>query len=272
MKNPEFENFLSSKNIVLTCKNLSFAYQKQNIFSGIDFSFQTGDFIALCGKNGSGKSTFLKLLSGIIQTEQEKSEIFFENQTQKIFLKDLKSFQRAKLVSFLAQSENPLWQTDVFSFILQGRFCWSSNFYKKSDFKIVKETSEILKITDLLEKNIFSLSGGELQKVKIARSLVQGAKFIFLDEPTSFLDIAFEQDFVELLKNICKEKNIGILFSIHNLNISSRFAEKIAFLTAERRLIFGKTENVLTKENLFEVYKKDFLLSRHPIYNSILVN
>lgn len=267
------DKFLYSENLTLSCKNVNFFYNNVQILANLSFSCKTGEIIAFCGKNGSGKSTFFKILCGITKNPCKNSSVFLINSdSEKLNLKDLTQFEKAKFISFLPQNENPFWNIDSFSFILQGRFCRSKNFYSKKDYEKVYEIAENLNIFDLLKKNIFELSGGEFQKVKIARSLVQETKFLILDEPTSNIDIVFESEFIQFLRDLCRQKNIAILFSIHNLNIASRFADKIVFLSKNQDLIFGKPEEVITTENVYKTFGKKLEITKHPIYGNLIVN
>lgn len=271
------EQILQSENISLVLENVSFSYGKHKILHDINFSLKTNDFTSLCGKNGSGKSTLLEIIACLNEKVLKSSQIFLQFQDEKIPLCHLDFKERAKIISFMPQNETPAWNFEVFDFILSGRFAQKSSFYTEKDFEKVLEIAESLKISNLLEKSIFELSGGEFQKIRLARTLIQDAKFIILDEPLNFLDISFEKEFMTLLKDFSQQNKKGVLFSSHNLNSASRFAEKAVliseFLQNENRQIFleGKCEEIFTNENLSLIYGGNFSIFQNPISGKLII-
>lgn len=271
------EQILQSENISLVLENVSFSYGKHKILHDINFSLKTNDFTSLCGKNGSGKSTLLEIIACLNEKVLKSSQIFLQFQDEKIPLCRLDFKERAKIISFMPQNETPAWNFEVFDFILSGRFAQKSSFYTEKDFEKVLEIAESLKISNLLEKSIFELSGGEFQKIRLARTLIQDAKFIILDEPLNFLDISFEKEFMTLLKDFSQKNKKGVLFSSHNLNSASRFAEKAVliseFLQNENRQIFleGKCEDIFTNENLSLIYGGNFSIFQNPISGKLII-
>ena len=271
------EQILQSENISLVLENVSFSYGKHKILHDINFSLKTNDFTSLCGKNGSGKSTLLEIIACLNEKVLKSSQIFLQFQDEKIPLCHLDFKERAKIISFMPQNETPAWNFEVFDFILSGRFAQKSSFYTEKDFEKVFEIAESLKISNLLEKSIFELSGGEFQKIRLARTLIQDAKFIILDEPLNFLDISFEKEFMTLLKDFSQKNKKGVLFSSHNLNSASRFAEKAVliseFLQNENRQIFleGKCEEIFTNENLSLIYGGNFSIFQNPISGKLII-
>lgn len=271
------EQILQSENISLVLENVSFSYGKHKILHDINFSLKTNDFTSLSGKNGSGKSTLLEIIACLNEKVLKSSQIFLQFQDEKIPLCRLDFKERAKIISFMPQNETPAWNFEVFDFILSGRFAQKSSFYTEKDFEKVLEIAESLKISNLLEKSIFELSGGEFQKIRLARTLIQDAKFIILDEPLNFLDISFEKEFMTLLKDFSQKNKKGVLFSSHNLNSASRFAEKAVliseFLQNENRQIFleGKCEEIFTNENLSLIYGGNFSIFQNPISGKLII-
>lgn len=265
------DKILQSENLSLVLENVSFSYGKRKILHDINFSLKINDFTALCGKNGSGKSTLLEIIACLNEKILKSSKIFLHFQNEKIPLYKLDFKERAKIISFMPQNETPAWNFEVFDFILSGRFAQKSSFYTEKDFEKVLEITESLKISNLLEKNIFELSGGEFQKIRLARTLVQDAKFIILDEPLNFLDISFEKEFMMLLKDFSQKNKKGVLFSSHNLNSASYFAEKAVLISEfqqnENRQIFleGKCSEIFTSEILSSVYGGKISVFYHPI-------
>lgn len=257
--------------MTLSCKKLVASYDA-TILNGIDFSIQTGDFVCISGANGSGKSTLLKIVSGIDNGIKITAEILpnLNNGKNQFFIKDMKTLDIAKHIAFLPQNENYAWDTTVFDMILTGRFSNSNAFYADDDYKTVENVADFLKIKDLFNRNVYSLSGGEFQKCRIARTLAQKAFFYIFDEPTANIDIVYEIEILQKLKELSKNKNVGVLVSIHNINMALHFAEKIALL-AEKNIIFGDAEKVITQKNIDITYGKGLTIYEHPLWHCVQV-
>lgn len=235
----------------LALKNFSFEYSKnRKVLSDISLSLEPGDFVCLCGPNGSGKSTLLYALSDSAEIKNVK--------------------ERAKKISFLTQNENALWNYTVFDTVLSGRFCYTGKLgnYSKEDFKIAEEVIKDFGLEALSEKSVHEISGGEFQKVRIARSFAQRTDFLLLDEPLSSLDFVASESLMKLLKEKCSEQKKAVLVSIHDINMAARFAEKIVLLGKcqdDSQLCFqGSVQDVLTSENLSAVYKTEVKTYMHP--------
>ena len=235
----------------LVLKNFSFEYSKNiKVLSDISFSLEPGDFVCLCGPNGAGKSTLLHALADSAEIKNVK--------------------ERAKKISFLTQNENALWDYTVFDTVLSGRFCYTGKLgnYTREDFKIAEEVIKDFGLEALSEKSVHQISGGEFQKVRLARSFAQGSDFLLLDEPLSSLDFVSSESLMNLLKEKCFEQNKAVLVSIHDINMAARFADKVLLLGKcqnEKQLCFqGSVQDVLTSENLSAVYNTKVKTFFHP--------
>lgn len=262
----------------LFCKNLSASYktgsQTKQILNNVSIEIEQGEFICLCGPNGSGKSTLLTILAGLGNTisnlkitgaEQEPSIMHNSRYTK---LSDFTQKQIAQNIAFMQQNEYSTWDFTVKELILQGRYSYSKNgWYSQNDHEIVEKIIHKINLTEYAERNIHSLSGGEFQKVRIARALAQTPKFLLLDEPGSSLDFIYEPKLLESLKKIAKEEDIAVLISIHDVNLASRIADKIAFLPPQKPLICDTVENIFTEENLLYTYNTELQIYEHSVYN-----
>ncbi|MBS7261096.1 MAG: ABC transporter ATP-binding protein [Treponema sp.] len=235
----------------LVLKNFSFEYSKnKKVLSDISFSLEPGDFVCLCGPNGAGKSTLLHALADSAEIKNVK--------------------ERAKKISFLTQNENALWDYTVFDTVLSGRFCYTGKLgnYTREDFKIAEKVIKNFGLEALSEKSVHQISGGEFQKVRLARSFAQGSGFLLLDEPLSSLDFVASESLMNLLKEKCFEQNKAVLVSIHDINMAARFADKVLLLGKcqnEKQLCFqGSVQDVLTSENLSAVYNTKVKTFFHP--------
>ena len=251
----------------ITVENLFAKYKSNKILNGVSFEVLQGALICLCGPNGCGKSTLLSVLAAVNDNDLEcenfpKVQIFEKsgNLKESIFVKELKRKDCAKIISYMGQNENSIWNFSVYDVILSGRFAYSKNgSYSKEDFLIVDEIIEELNLGELKNRSVHNLSGGEFQKVRIARSLAQTPKFMLLDEPAANLDFVFEPKLMELLKNIAKSKNIGIVLSIDNVNQIENFADKVIMLPKGKKNVFGNVKDVLNEENLKLTFGVDFV-------------
>ena len=248
----------------ITIKNLTASWTKdQIILKNINVSFNKGEFICLSGPNGSGKSTLLSILAGI------SNPSLFKTGTITICGKDISSYKRKELsrkIAYMCQNENCIWDFSVKEYILTGRFCHTriTGIYSKNDYEYVEKVIDELNIGFLAEKSVKELSGGEFQKVRIARSLCQNSDFILLDESVANLDYGYQKEILTFLKETCHSQNKGIIISIHDLNTACLFADKIALLGKNRKFIIGEVNDVINEKNLSDFYQTDFSIFTHP--------
>lgn len=265
----------------LFIENLNAFYGDTKIFSDCTFSLQPGELVCLVGPNGSGKSTLLSVLAGInldgLKTFSKSSETIpgplLKMKTGNVVpLSSLSRKQTAAVISYLQQDEFSTWNFSVMDYVLQGRFCHAENAnYSIEDENIAKEAMEQTGISILAERSIHSLSGGEFQKVRIARCLCQESMFFLFDEPAANLDFVYEPKLLEQLKKIAHEKNKGILVSIHDLNLAARFADRLLLLKKGEPLIQGKPAEVFTEKTIAGVYEWECSVYLHPVFNCLQV-
>lgn len=265
----------------LFIENLNAFYGDTKIFSDCTFSLQPGELVCLVGPNGSGKSTLLSVLAGInldgLKTFSKSSETIpgplLKMKTGNFVpVSSLSRKQTAAVISYLQQDEFSTWNFSVMDYVLQGRFCHAENAnYSVEDENIAKEAMEQTGISILAERSIHSLSGGEFQKVRIARCLCQESMFFLFDEPAANLDFVYEPKLLEQLKKIAHEKNKGILVSIHDLNLAARFADRLLLLKKGEPLIQGKPAEVFTEKTIAGVYEWECSVYLHPVFNCLQV-
>ena len=227
---------------MLEIKNLSFSYLKkgQETIDDISFNLDTKQIGIVLGKNGSGKSTLFKNILGIVSPK--KGEISLNNED----LTKLSKIQRAKRISYVPQEIN-FGSLSVYDSVLSGRLSHFGFIPSYEDEKKVNEVLEEMNLKHLALKNVNELSGGERQKVAIARALVQEPKLLIFDEPTGNLDIANEQLILKETRKLVQNKDISILISIHDLNLALDFGDKFFFLK-DGKLIHEGNKEIFTKE------------------------
>lgn len=208
-------------------KNLSIGYPKRIVASGINISLEAGKLSCLIGENGVGKSTLLRTLAGF------QKPLAGELLVDGMLLQDIPKRDLAKKIAVVLTDKPDVQNTTVKELVSMGRMPYTGFFGRlsKEDEAIVEES---LKITGVEpSRKVNSLSDGERQKVMIARALAQQTPYIFLDEPTAFLDYPSKVRTMEMLKQLAREYNKTILLSTHDLEIALAQADTIVMMEKE---------------------------------------
>ena len=232
---------------MLEVKNLSFSYSKnKKVLDDVSFVINEGEIVIILGPNGAGKSTLLNCLIG--EEKILSGEILFDGKTKK----DISKEERNNLLAYVPQliEGNDLTVRET---ILLGRLTKFGLYPSKKDYEIVDSIIESLNLADLRDRTTTSLSGGERQKVAIARAVVQDSSTILFDEPTSNLDIKAQLDVLSIIKNEIKEKNKSALISMHDINQALSIGDKFIFLVDNKvKAVVSKSE--IAPELLEETY------------------
>lgn len=206
-------------------ENLSFGYKKNApaVLKDINLELNAGEIGIILGKNGSGKTTLFKNILGILSPLS--GSVCFNGEN----LLEMKGHERAKHIAYVPQ-DITFGALSVFDSVLMGRISYFGMRAGKKDYNAVEKILGDMQLGDLAMRNVKELSGGERQKVAIARAMAQDPKLLIFDEPTGNLDIANEQLIIEEAKKLAKEKGIAVLCSIHDLNQALCFGDKFFFL------------------------------------------
>jgi iron complex transport system ATP-binding protein len=226
--------------------NLSFGYNKEKVLKNISCQFISGNFYAVIGPNGSGKSTFIRLLNRLLKPWE--GNIFIGDK----LLNKYSRQQLARLIGYVPQTSVNQGSSTVFDTIMLGRrphLSWGPGL---KDRQKVQQIMHDFSLDYLAFRNTNELSGGELQRVNIARALVQEPKILVLDEPTSSLDLKHQIEVMKLLKDISRQ-GITIIIAIHDLNLALRYANYYLLLKSGQIISKGGNE-VITRENLKILY------------------
>lgn len=242
---------------------LSFKYDKE-ILKNISVDIEAGAFVSLLGINGAGKSTLLKNLNQILSPYKGTIYIRGEN------LKHMKRSQLAKKMAYVSQ-QNEAPQNTVFDSILIGRVPYIKGKATKEDYAMVQEIIGRLNLNDYAMREATSLSGGEFQKVVLARALAQEPEILLLDEPTSNLDIRNQVEVMKLMKQYCKDKQISVIVSIHDMNLSLQFSDKYLMLKDGEVFKYGSKE-IITRENIRTVYGLDVDILKYKNRKIVILN
>ena len=246
---------------MLEINNVSGGYFKEDVIKGISLEVKAGDFLVIIGPNGSGKTTLLRLATRVLPLR--RGEIFYKDEN--ISHMNLKEFCRR--IAFVSQDISTGFSFTVMELVLMGRIPHLKRlqFESKKDIEICREKLFLTDTLSLKDKRIDELSAGERQRVVIARALAQEPELLFLDEPTSHLDIGHQIQTLDLLKRINRRSNLTIVMILHDLNLASAYSNRIALL--DKGIIFkeGSPEEVLTYRNIEAVYKTIVLVDKNSL-------
>ncbi|MFP4296770.1 MAG: ABC transporter ATP-binding protein [Spirulinaceae cyanobacterium] len=249
--------------MVLTIENLNFSYRKTRLLKEIQFELKSGQVLAILGPNGVGKTTLLKCLNGILQP-----------QTGKICLnhQSIRHYSRQKLAqtfAYVAQ-RTEVGDMTVFDAILLGRHPYIRFDVSPSDLEKVQQAISLLNLQPLMLRSVRELSGGELQKVAIARALVQEPQILLFDEPTSALDLKNQIEILSLIRETVISQQKSALLTIHDLNLALRFADRFLFLKEGRIFSLGGYDSI-TPELIESVYEVPVLVKHYRNYPFIVI-
>ena len=240
----------NDKKVLLSTHSLSFSYDKQTQLSNINLNCYAGEFIGLIGCNGAGKSTLLKLLLGLLPSAQGQVRI---NQQP---LTHFKRREIAKQIAFVPQSIDLPFAFSVEEVVMMGRNPYLGAFQLASaqDRKIVKKAMHTTDISHLMARKVNQLSGGEKQRVIIARALAQQSLSILLDEPIASLDISHQFETLDLIQSLTEKGKLAIT-AIHDLNLAAHYCSRLILLGKNSRgevsiVSNGSPKEVLNKQNL----------------------
>jgi len=232
--------------MILELKNIEFSYNGFPVLRGIEFAVREGEIISILGVNGAGKSTLLKCINGILKPQ--KGEIFIDHTN----IKRTSRTEIAKALALVPQRSEQSFIT-VFDAVLLGRKPYIKWDVTKNDIEITERVLSILGLKKLSLRYINELSGGEFQKVVIARALVQQPKVILLDEPTNNLDPKNQFEVMDIIKKISKRKGISSVIVMHNINLALRLSDRFVLLKEGKVFAEGGLE-IITKDNIEKVY------------------
>jgi len=231
----------------ITIRDLTFSYNSHKILDDLNVVLGDSEVLSLVGPNGSGKTTLIKCIDRILKP---KGSILLDGKE----IEEMSRQDVAKQIGYVPQSSSTPLATTVFDTVLMGRrphIGWRVADY---DLEKVAEVLELLHLDDLGLRDFSQLSGGQKQKVLIARALAQEPSILLLDEPTSNLDMLHQLEVMETVSRLVKEKKISAVMAIHDLNLASRFSDKLVMLKNGRVYAAGEPESLLNEANIGKVY------------------
>jgi iron complex transport system ATP-binding protein len=234
----------------LKVAGLDVALGGASVLRGVDLDVAAGEWVTIIGPNGAGKSTLLRAVGGLLPDGGSIS--LFGTPSGR-----LRRRERARLVATVAQSPVVPPGMAVLDYVLLGRTPYISMLGRESagDLAVVHETLAALDLAGFADRQLETLSGGERQRVFLARALAQGAPLLLLDEPTSALDIGHQQEVLELVDGLRRERGLSVLATMHDLSVAGEYAERLVLLDGGRVAAVGTPREVLTADLLARHYR-----------------
>ncbi len=252
---------------MLEIQSLSAAYGKRLVLDHVSISVKPGEILVVIGPNGAGKSSLIRTVSGILPLRSGAIQIDGKD------LSRLSPTQRARYLAVVPQARNLPAAFTVYQTVLLGRtpyLGWLGQA-SEADDRRVEKALEQAQLQDLAERPVGELSGGEQQRVLLARALAQETPVLLLDEPTTHLDLQHQSSLLNLVRSLASQKELAVLMVLHDLNLAGVYADQVALLVEGKLQAVGKPAEVLTEKSLEAIYHIPVHVIPHPEYGSPLI-
>ena len=251
---------------MLKIQNLSVSYGPRRVLHDVSLDVQSGEVLALIGPNGAGKSTLVRAVSGVIRYSGHV-------RTNGDDFAALSTLQRARYVATVPQAVSlppayTVWETVLFGRTPHLGFLGQPS---QKDEEIARQSLARVSALPLAERRVGELSGGEQQRILLARALCQATPILLLDEPTAHLDLQYQVGLLELVHELAHRDNLAVLVALHDLNLAAHYANRIALMVAGEIKAEGKPEQVLRPELIEQAYCLPVQVVRHPFLDIPLV-
>ena len=243
---------------MLRTKDLYYNYKEKPVLENINFELVPGEILGIIGPNGCGKTT---LLGNLNKNLSPKGGCVMIRDTD---LEDLKKKEIAKEIAVIPQTNEIKFSFTVREIVSMGRMPFQEAFQGESydDIEIIDDAIQKAGISDMTERYINTMSGGERQKVIIARALAQTPKILLMDEPTLHLDISAQFDILDLISELSKKEGLTVVIVSHDLSMAARYCDRIMMIHNHGIHAMGNTEDVLTPDNMRTVFDVDAELTK----------
>ena len=251
----------------LQATGVHFSYADHPVLQGLDLEALPGEIVGLVGPNGSGKSTFLRIASGTLAPRRGDVMI------QGMHVSTLRPRDRARLVTMVQQSPAVPPGFTALDVVLMGRnpYLGLLQWEGPSDYEVCQRTMELTETWDFADRVVSSLSGGELQRVFIARALAQETPVLLLDEPTSHLDISYQTGVLDMILKVRQETGVTVVVAMHDLTLAAQYCSRIAVLHQGTIYACGEPSEVLTPEVVSKVFGTAVSIVEHPVHGTPVV-
>lgn len=246
---------------MLTIKNLYFCYEKnKEVLKNLNLRIKPGEFIGIVGPNGCGKSTLLNLICRVL--ELQKGSISINN----LDLRDIPQNELAKLISVVPQESIFEFDFTALEIVLMGRLPYLARFQLEGakDRKLAEVAMRKTKCWEFRNKYIKNLSGGEKQRVIVARALTQATEYLLLDEPTSHLDMNFQLEILDTISALNRTKKVTVISVFHDMNLASKYSTRLILMKDGKIIGDGPPKQIINQGNLSKIYDFKIIFNKHP--------
>ena len=246
--------------MLLCAEALSCGYGGDDVLRDLSFGVSAGELVAVAGPNGSGKSTLVRALSGVLRPRAGR--VALEGRD----LAGVAPRDAARAIAVVAQESAVEFDFSCEEIVLMGRTPHLGRFQREGppDLAAAREAMERTGTWEFRARPVLELSGGERQRVFLARAFAQEPRILLLDEPTSHLDLAYQVGILRLARGLALERKVAVVAVMHDLNLASAYADRMALLHRGGLVATGPVEEVLREERLREVYGTDLAVRPHP--------
>jgi iron complex transport system ATP-binding protein len=244
---------------IFSASDLSWVVSGHSILDGLSFSIGAGEFVGIIGPNGAGKSSLLRCLYG--KNKLSSGSLSFQSKSVQVYTRR----EIAQKIAVVVQEPPTNFDMSVSDVVAMGLIPHRPllSFSSQQDLALIEQAINEVELTDKQDADFNTLSGGEKQRVMIARAIVQRPEVLILDEPTNHLDVQHQIEVLQLAKNM----GITVLLSIHDLNIASAFCDRLILMDKGKILANGDCTEVLTTDHLNSVFKINAVIDPHPFHN-----
>jgi iron complex transport system ATP-binding protein len=248
-------------NTAINVKNLSHSFGENLVLQNITFQIPSKDFFIIIGPNGSGKTTLMKVISGILKPQNGRV-VIMDRSIDQYHRKAL-----ARTIAFVPQMLSVDFPFTVTEMVLMGRspYLGILGLEEEKDMEIARQAIAFTGMENLAHRKLDQLSGGEQQRVFIARAICQEPDVMLLDEPTASLDLAYQVRIMDLMERLKNEKGITIVMVSHDVNLAAMYADHLLLLHDGQVLCQGLPDEVLTYKTLEEAYGCTLLVDESPL-------
>jgi iron complex transport system ATP-binding protein len=253
---------------ILRLKKVSFAYEDILALRDIDLDILPGEILGILGPNGSGKSTLLRLMDGVLFPQ--KGEILLKGRpTHSCSRLDI-----AQKVALVAQESHFRFSFSALEVVLMGRFAHlrGSQFERKQDMAVAVKALKAVDALELARRPIHALSGGEKQRILLARALTQEPSVVLLDEPTSFLDLHYKKEIFDLISALAYDTKLSVVVVSHDIDLTARYCDRMVIMKAGQIYSVGPPVEVVTEKTIEAVYGCPVIVDNNPATLSPRVN
>ncbi|MCY7616636.1 heme ABC transporter ATP-binding protein [Bacillus pumilus] len=246
---------------MIQVKEIRGGYGEKEVIRGISLEVKQGEFLGILGPNGSGKSTLLKMISGMLAPDS--GEVRLSGQ----LVQSYRPKALAQKMAVLPQKTDQAFSFTVEETVQFGRYPYQKGWLQsvtREDMQVVNKVMEQTDVAQFKDQSIHELSGGEQQRVYLAQALAQQPEYLLLDEPTSFLDLAYQKDLLDLIKEETTSSRLTVIGVFHDVNIASLYCDRLLLLDEGKTEMIGLPHHVLTPERINRVYETEVTPLQHP--------